>query len=103
MNESDVTLQPWADADLPLLEKLLGDPEMMEHLGGPESLEQIRQRHERYLQLPETDRMFVILVNKLWWRRLDEDALLDAALADIRQARTLPGSPPVPAPEATAS
>mgnify|MGYP006175838757 CR=1 FL=1 len=29
------------DQDLPLLEQLLGDPEMMEHLGGPETPEQI--------------------------------------------------------------
>jgi RimJ/RimL family protein N-acetyltransferase len=32
----------------------------MRHLGGPESPEQIRQRHQRYLHLPETDHMFTI-------------------------------------------
>src|SRR5690242_1888628 len=57
----DVMLQPYSDADLPLLEKTLGDAGMMEHLGGPETLEQIRQRHQRYLHLPETDHMFTIL------------------------------------------
>lgn len=60
---TEVTLRPWAEADLPLLEKLLGDPIMMEHLGGPESPEQIRARHQRYLQLPETDHMFIILLD----------------------------------------
>jgi len=62
MKVSDVILEPWSDADLPLLEKLLGDADMMKHLGGPESPEQIRQRHERYLHLPETDHMFTIVL-----------------------------------------
>ena len=58
----DVLLQPWSEGDLPLLQKLLGDPGMMEHLGGPESLEQILRRHQRYLHLPEegADHMFRI-------------------------------------------
>jgi RimJ/RimL family protein N-acetyltransferase len=64
MNAVDViTIEPYSDRDLPLLEQLLGDPEMMEHLGGPESPEKIRQRHQRYLQLPETDHMFTIVLN----------------------------------------
>jgi RimJ/RimL family protein N-acetyltransferase len=59
----DVLLQPWSDEDLPLLEKLLGDPEMMTHLGGPETPEQTLRRHQRYLHLPEdgTDHMFKIV------------------------------------------
>jgi RimJ/RimL family protein N-acetyltransferase len=59
----DVVIQPWSEADLPLLERLLGDPEMTEHLGGPETREQILRRHQRYLYLPEsgTDHMFRIL------------------------------------------
>ncbi len=56
-----VALQPWSAEDLPLLEKLLGDPGMMAHLGGPETPEQIARRHQRYLQLPETDHMFKIV------------------------------------------
>ncbi|HEY4581200.1 MAG TPA: hypothetical protein VIG89_09205 [Candidatus Acidoferrales bacterium] len=32
-------LQSWSDDDLPLLEKLLGDPDMMTRLGGPASRE----------------------------------------------------------------
>jgi RimJ/RimL family protein N-acetyltransferase len=60
---SDVHLQPWSEEDLPLLEKLLGDPEMMEYLGGPESPEQILRRHRRYVALWEsdTDRMFKVV------------------------------------------
>lgn len=46
---SGVSLRPWATDDLPLLERLLGDPAMTEHLGGPESPDAIRSRHERYL------------------------------------------------------
>jgi RimJ/RimL family protein N-acetyltransferase len=42
-------IEPWHEDDLPLLERLLGDPAMMEHLGGPESPEQIAARHLRYL------------------------------------------------------
>ena len=58
---SDVSLRPWSDDDLPLLEKLMGDPNSMAHLGGPETAEEILKRHQRYLHLPETDHMFVIL------------------------------------------
>ena len=32
----------------------MGDPDMMKHLGGPESEEQIVRRHQCYLRLPET-------------------------------------------------
>lgn len=58
---ADLTLRLWLEEDLPLLEKFLGDPAMMTHLGGPETPEQIRQRHQRYLHLPETDHMYVIV------------------------------------------
>jgi RimJ/RimL family protein N-acetyltransferase len=58
---ADLNLQPWSEDDLPLLEKLLGDPDMMAHLGGPESPEQILQRHLRYMRLPETDHMFKLV------------------------------------------
>jgi RimJ/RimL family protein N-acetyltransferase len=45
-----VTLEPWAADDLPLLERLLGDPAMMLHLGGPESAEKIAERNGRYAE-----------------------------------------------------
>jgi hypothetical protein len=35
-----VRLEPWGEGDLPLLEKLMGDPAMTEHLGGPETPEE---------------------------------------------------------------
>jgi hypothetical protein len=34
---ASVSLEPWCSGDLPLLERLMGDPRMTEHLGGPES------------------------------------------------------------------
>ena len=58
---AQLTLRPWSEDDLPLLQQLLGDPNMMAHLGGPETSEQIEKRHQRYLHLPETDHMFVVL------------------------------------------
>jgi hypothetical protein len=38
-----VTLKPWGSDDLPLLERLMGDPRMTEHLGGPESPDKLRE------------------------------------------------------------
>jgi RimJ/RimL family protein N-acetyltransferase len=43
-----VRIEPWGAGDLPLLQRLLGDPAMMEHVGGPESPEKIAERHGRY-------------------------------------------------------
>lgn len=43
-----VRIEPWSAGDLPLLERLLGDPAMMEHLGGPESPEKLADRQSRY-------------------------------------------------------
>ena len=43
-----VCLEPWGIGDLPLLQRLLGDPAMTEHLGGPETPEQLAKRQARY-------------------------------------------------------
>jgi RimJ/RimL family protein N-acetyltransferase len=43
-----VRIEPWCEQDLPLLRQLLGDPEMMVHLGGPETSEKIAERQARY-------------------------------------------------------
>lgn len=43
-----VRIEPWGEGDLQLLEKLMGDPEMTEHLGGPESPAKIAERQTRY-------------------------------------------------------
>ena len=56
-----VTLVPWAEGDLPLLVRLMGDPRMTEHLGGPESPEKLRDRQTRYENLEGGDRMFKIV------------------------------------------
>lgn len=58
-----IDLRLWSDGDLPLLERMMGDPLMTEHLGGPETPQEIRSRHDRYLKSspPGPDRMFVIL------------------------------------------
>ena len=62
----EVSLRPWSGEDLPLLVRLLGDPKMTEHLGGPESPEKLRERHERYTALHGSGRgeMFVIEVGR---------------------------------------
>lgn len=44
-----IDLQPWSDDDLWVVERFLSDPEMMEHLGGPQSREQILNAHQRFL------------------------------------------------------
>ena len=58
---STVTLGPWGSGDLGLLERLMGDPRMTEHLGGPETSEKLRERQGRYENLEAGDRMFKIV------------------------------------------
>ncbi|HZR41181.1 MAG TPA: GNAT family N-acetyltransferase [Ktedonobacteraceae bacterium] len=62
-NQNTVRIELWGESDLTLLKKLLGDPAMTEHLGGPESDEQLAERHARYLRLADIgrDRMFKII------------------------------------------
>ena len=59
-----VDIRRWSDRDLELLERLMGDPVMTEHLGGPETPQKIRERHERYCGSGQSglDSMFVIVV-----------------------------------------
>ena len=45
-----VHLEPWGADDLPLVRRLMGDPAMTEHLGGPESEEKLLERQRRYEQ-----------------------------------------------------
>jgi RimJ/RimL family protein N-acetyltransferase len=49
-----IALAPYSEDDLPLL-KRANTPEMTEHLGGPESDEKIRERHQRYLETSKAD------------------------------------------------
>ena len=43
-------LEPFDEDDFPLVERLMGDPAMTEHLGGPESPEKLAERHARYMR-----------------------------------------------------
>jgi RimJ/RimL family protein N-acetyltransferase len=56
-----VTLEPWGSGDLPLLERLMGDPRMTKYLGGPESPEKLRERQGRYEAHEGGDHMFKIV------------------------------------------
>jgi RimJ/RimL family protein N-acetyltransferase len=62
-DRATVRIEPWGEADLPLLHRCLGDPAMMEHLGGPMSPADIVERQRRYERLPGTGkgRMFRIV------------------------------------------
>jgi RimJ/RimL family protein N-acetyltransferase len=59
-----VDIRPWSQTDLPLLQRLRGDPAMNIHLGGPETPVKIRERQERYYRSSQTGEnpMFVIVV-----------------------------------------
>jgi RimJ/RimL family protein N-acetyltransferase len=48
-----VEIVNWGSADHALLDGLLGDPAMMEYLGGPETAEKIAERQARYEQLSD--------------------------------------------------
>ncbi|MEL5956683.1 GNAT family N-acetyltransferase [Streptomyces sp. CLV115] len=47
---SPVRIEAWSDADLELLRRA-NAPELMDHLGGPETEEQLMARHGRYVEL----------------------------------------------------
>jgi RimJ/RimL family protein N-acetyltransferase len=54
-----VTLRAYTDADLALTEALEGDPDVMRHLGGPSTREEIAGAHRRRLGDP-------------WWLVIDD-------------------------------
>ena len=56
----EVRIEPWSRDGLLLLERLLGDPSMMTHLGGPETPAKIAERQSRYEQ-PDSHQFTVIL------------------------------------------
>jgi len=45
-----IELLPWSNDDLWAVDRFLSDPEMMKHLGGPQSREQIVDQHKRSLE-----------------------------------------------------
>jgi len=55
-----IELRPWSNDDLPILMKTVGNPVMMEHLGGIETPDQIVARHGRYLDHSQEGGMFTI-------------------------------------------
>ncbi len=60
----DIDIRLWSEGDLHLLERLLGDLAMTEHLGGPETPEKIRDRHGRYCSssLAASEPQFVVVI-----------------------------------------
>jgi RimJ/RimL family protein N-acetyltransferase len=51
----------WAEEDMPLLVRL-NAPEMTEHLGGPETPEQLEARHRRYAARAHSDSEYIYKV-----------------------------------------
>lgn len=58
-----IQIEPWAETDLDLL-RCVNAPEMTEHLGGPETEENVLARHKRYVAIggTGTGRMFRIVL-----------------------------------------
>jgi RimJ/RimL family protein N-acetyltransferase len=70
---TDVELVRWGKGDGELLTRLLGDSAMTEHLGGPESAEQIAARQKRY-EATETGLYKIVVEGEGvgwvgWWER----------------------------------
>ena len=59
---TSIRLEPWGSDDLPLLRRLLGDPAMTEHLGGPESEEKLAERQGRYEAAADSDTTWVFKI-----------------------------------------
>ncbi|MDG7008579.1 MAG: GNAT family N-acetyltransferase [Nitrososphaerota archaeon] len=79
----EVSIRPYAEGDMWVLERTLGDPNQMVHLNGPESPETLRKRHKLFLALsadPSAGCMYTITMgpenapvgNVGYWER-DED------------------------------
>ncbi|WHY64684.1 hypothetical protein [Neobacillus sp. SuZ13] len=56
-----IQIKHWEDNDLDLLFRI-NAPGIMQHLGGPESKEQIFKRQKRFLELGNRGRMFSIIL-----------------------------------------
>ena len=65
MAGNEVSIRPYAEGDLWVLEKTLGDPTQMVHLNGPESPEKLQSRHTKYVAMsadPHAGCMYTITV-----------------------------------------
>ncbi|MFI9366777.1 GNAT family N-acetyltransferase [Kitasatospora sp. NPDC053057] len=58
---TSLALAPWSEPGLDLLHRQ-NTPELTEHLGGVESPEQVRRRHERYLAMAD-GQMFLLMLD----------------------------------------
>ena len=61
-SQPTISLRRWQASDLPLLERLLGDPAMTQHIGGPETPEQLRRRLERYCQDSAISHVYMFVI-----------------------------------------
>ncbi len=62
-NRPAVHVEPWGEGDFPLLQIVMGDPEMTRYLGGPEGQDKLAERQARYERLEGSGlgRMFKIV------------------------------------------
>ena len=64
----DVSIRPYSEGDIWLLERTLGDPSQMIHLNGAENTVTIRKRHTKFLAMsadPHSGCQFTILAGPL--------------------------------------
>jgi len=52
--QAALVLRPWSENDRAVLDRTVGDPEMMRHLGGAEAPAALDSRHLRYVALAQT-------------------------------------------------
>ncbi len=65
-SKANVEIRPYSVGDFRLLAETLGDPRMMRYLGGPESDERLRARHEKFVAMsanPGKGCMYVIVAD----------------------------------------
>ncbi|MDA4124780.1 MAG: GNAT family N-acetyltransferase [Thaumarchaeota archaeon] len=63
-SDNRISIRPYGEGDLWILERTLGDPSQTTYLNGPESVEKIQKRHKKYVALsadPHAGCMFTIL------------------------------------------
>jgi RimJ/RimL family protein N-acetyltransferase len=56
-----IRLEPWGEDDLALLVRI-NAPEMTEHLGGPETTQQVADRHRRYVDAAGSESVHVFRI-----------------------------------------
>ena len=51
MTLDELSIRPYAEGDMWVLDRTLGDPSQMVHLNGPESTEKLQKRHKKYVAM----------------------------------------------------